>query len=107
MFRFAVAGRGEVGGLRRSAPRRGRPGFSRRSGGWLGKVFELAPQPDDGNSGVAQAGQVAQQVANPSAAAAFMPALTRSLIGEDSSSAMAAMIVNMARPMGLAVSTWS
>ena len=41
------------------------------------------------------------------AAAAFMPAVTRSLISEDSSSAMAAMIVNMARPMGLAVSIWS
>ncbi len=34
----------------------------------MGKVFELAPQPDDGNGGVAQAGQVARQVANPSAA---------------------------------------
>ena len=39
-------------------------------------------------------------------AAAFMPAVMRSLISEDSSSAMAAMIVNMARPVGLAVSIW-
>ena len=38
--------------------------------------------------------------------AAFMPAFTRSLTSEDSSSAMAATVVNMARPMGLAVSIW-
>ena len=37
VFRFAVAGRGEASGVRRSAPHRGHPGFSRRSGGWLGE----------------------------------------------------------------------
>lgn len=36
-----------------------------------------------------------------------MPAVTRSLISEDSSSAMAPIKVNIARPMGLSVSTWS
>jgi len=36
-----------------------------------------------------------------------MPAVTRSLMSDDSSSAMAPMMVNMARPIGLSVSTWS
>jgi hypothetical protein len=39
------------------------------------------------------------------ASAARIPAVTRSLISEDSSSAMAPMMVNIARPMGLSVST--
>jgi hypothetical protein len=39
--------------------------------------------------------------------AAVIPAVTRSLMSEDSSSAIAAMMVNIARPMGLSVSTWS
>ncbi|MCY4560585.1 MAG: hypothetical protein OXF79_30315, partial [Chloroflexi bacterium] len=38
----------------------------------FGKIFELAPQPDDGNGGVGQAGRVARQVANPSAATVFI-----------------------------------
>ena len=33
-----------------------------------------------------------------------MPAVTRSLISDDSNSAMAPMMVNMARPIGLSVS---
>jgi hypothetical protein len=33
-----------------------------------------------------------------------MPAVTRSLMSEDSSSAIAPMMTNMARPMGLSVS---
>jgi hypothetical protein len=37
----------------------------------------------------------------PPAAAAFMPAVTRSLISDDSNSAMAPMMVNVARPIGL------
>ena len=40
----------------------------------------------------------------PRASAALMPAVTRSLISDDSSSAMAPMMVNIARPMGLSVS---
>jgi len=36
-----------------------------------------------------------------------MPAVTRSLINDDSGSAMAPMMVNMARPIGLSVSIWS
>ena len=36
-----------------------------------------------------------------------MPAVTRSLISDDSSSAMAPMMVNIAGPTGLSVSTWS
>ena len=42
---------------------------------------------------------------SPRTRAAFIPAVTRSLISEDSSSAMAPMMVNIARPMGLSVST--
>jgi hypothetical protein len=34
-----------------------------------------------------------------------MPAVTRSLMSDNSSSAMAAIMVNMARPIGLLVST--
>lgn len=40
----------------------------------------------------------------PQAAAAFMPTVTRSLMSDDSNSAMVPMMVNMARPMGLSVS---
>ena len=40
----------------------------------------------------------------PRAAAAFMPAVTRSLMSDDSNSATAPMMVNMARPMGLSIS---
>ena len=36
--------------------------------------------------------------------AALIPAVTRSLMSDDSSSAMAPMMVNIARPMGLSVS---
>ena len=43
----------------------------------------------------------------PRASAALMPAVTRSLMSDDSSSAMAPMMVNMARPIGLSVATWS
>jgi len=41
----------------------------------------------------------------PRASAARIPAITRSLISDDSSSAMAPMMVNIARPRGLSVST--
>jgi hypothetical protein len=44
-------------------------------------------------------------VHDPRARAAAMPALTRSEMSADSSSAIAPMIVNIALPMGLAVST--
>ena len=41
----------------------------------------------------------------PRASAAFIPGVTRSLICDDYNSAMAPMMVNIARPMGLSVST--
>jgi hypothetical protein len=41
----------------------------------------------------------------PRALAAAIPALTRAEINDDSNSAIAPMMVNMAVPMGLAVST--
>jgi len=41
----------------------------------------------------------------PRAFAARIPAVTRSLISDDSSSAIAPMMVNIARPIGLLVST--
>ena len=40
----------------------------------------------------------------PRASAALMPAVTRSLMSDDSNSAMAPMMVNIARPIGLSVS---
>ena len=44
-------------------------------------------------------------VVSPGALAVAMPALTRSEINDDSHSAIVPMMVNMALPMGLAVST--
>jgi hypothetical protein len=41
----------------------------------------------------------------PRTRAAFIPAVTRSLISEDSSSAMVPMMVNIAQPLGLSLST--
>ena len=74
---------------------------------WIARMLRSVDVASASISLTTRYGVLGRPRCRPRAWAALMPAVTRSLMSDDSSSAIAPMIVNIARPIGLLVSTWS
>ena len=72
---------------------------------WIWRMLRLVDVASASISLTTRCGVAGRPKCFPRVSAALMPAVTRSLMSEDSSSAIAPMMVNIARPIGLSVST--